>query len=867
MAQAPTSTGKVHQDSGRGHSDSASDHKSIYSRGDDLSGSGVITPAQAYARAVKTGENYDRSLYHTIERKQPDRRTEPQAPPLQLGNPRSERGTSFAQRLYASAVSNKSSTSLLSSIPVPPPNKLAPPSPALHVGAGRQSSRSVQQYRNSSRPPSLPVFDTSTEVTAAFSPADFYHSSVAFTSPDLSVRCPYSSIPVSQRVNAPLSSPLVSQSPSLAAYSQHRASHSQPEVAQRPLSVSQQMQAAPLPSETPIQAPAAYDMQTVREPPLPVPFVGASPPDVHILHPTATANATTSRSPSPYMQQSAEAPPVSSPLPSEERGISSIATGVAAGALILAPSPATLSHDDGLLESSLSPPPEAGHEEVPLYSLVDEQHPPPAFDDVNTTTPEVPRVPSCPSSPPPPSPLPSSHGTTSYPLEKVPSYSVLDSAGSSYPVRSSSRPPSVLSSRSADGQSTRSFYDHPACPNHSSSPPPPVVYHKKHRQSFFSPSTTKRPPNAQEFPNAPGIERDTMTSSWSAPRPLAKELPGNVRLAHVAGDNNDNVDTLTHAMSNIMGGPSSRRSFDTRSLVYEDGSGGQGYVGRTLLGNQQDIPGLHPSRPSQTVDSQNKAMYGAGGERLLQEAYQLVHAETGGEARLATQGSGPGLSQEIQQGYPRLLQMNDPRIANATSLTAPTHNLSSQHSPRASTVPHLDSVLPSYSHDEPRTQSAHIAEYGSLLSQVGGIAAAPQSIPYADGPRTTSMGSNLSPPSTQISYYPIDRYTHVPTGPQAAFAPVPLQEQNVHPQQPGLDAMQGRGQVAPALAITLQACHTPQTPQTSLYSQDNTKIQVGPCTGAAALNSNELARRFAHDALLASAGSSTQVFQGTDQRV
>ncbi|KAF8841297.1 hypothetical protein BDN67DRAFT_967349 [Paxillus ammoniavirescens] len=952
MAQVPTSfTSKVNPDLGCGltSSDPASDHRSIYSRGDDLSGGSVITPAQAYARAVKTGENYDRSLYYTIERKQPDRRTELQAPPSQPGNPGSERGASYAQRLYASAVSNKSPTALLSSISIPTPhNPACSPPPALPISTGRQSSRGTRQHPNPPRSPSL--FDTSTEVTPTFSPADFYHSSVAThgfpsgtsTNPELSARRPY--IPVSQSANALLSSPVLSsQSPSLAAYSPPRAFHSQSqlltlqhEVASihRPVS---QTQAAPPSHEAAIQAPATYDPRTVYDPPPAVPIIGTSPPDAHILHTTAAANVTTSHLPS-YAQRSPEVPPVSSPPPFEEHEISPTPTG-AASALISLPSQESISHD-GLFQGSLTPPPDAGHEEVPLYSLVDEQHPPPAFDDVDRTsdialspdevrhdfassTPEVPGVPSCPSSPSPPPPSPPlSHGTTRYPIEKVPSYSLLDPSRSSYSMRpnrrspdvdksptsiistakcppsdsrkpglsppsppmsplhaaplygtafpstlpsqtmshppSGSRPPSVLSSRSADGPSTRFSYDHPAL---STSPPPPVAYHKKptqqSKQSFPPPTMTQRSSNAS------GMERNTMASSWSSSRPQAAEPLESVRLANVTEDDG-NIDTLTHAMSNISAGPYSRRSSDTSSFMRENAYGGQSHTGRTLLGNQQDMRGFHPSGVSQTADAQNQAMYGAGAGRLLQEAYQLVHPGTDVEARLAIQGSVSGLSQETQRG---LHQINDPRVINPANTSASTHDPSSRYSPRTSTVP---CPAPSaHSHDEPHIQSARSAECRSAVSQLGGVAGDPQSRSCTDGPRTTSMGSN-PPPAVQSPHYLIDRYTHVPAGPQASFVPASSQQQNIQLQQPSSDTLQGRGHIGPPpppLPNASQARRASQTPQTSLYSQDVTNYQVGPCTGGAALTSNDLARRFALDALSVYTDPNTRVFQDANQHL
>ncbi|KAF9242939.1 hypothetical protein BU15DRAFT_60222 [Melanogaster broomeanus] len=754
---------------------SASDNRSVYSRRDDpqcaSSSSSAITPAQAYARAIKTGERYDRSLYYTIERKQPEKRTEPQVPPLQNSGP--ERGASYARRLYASALSNKSPTSPLDSTSTPPPNMPASPPPILPIGGGRQSSRSA---RNSSRSPSL--FDTGTEFIPTFNPADFYHSSVASHGPSLGTSA--GPDPSVRRPCAPMSvspSPLAPYPPSLAVRPPPRITQSQslPEVASRPRDRpdSHQTQTE---SRTAIQAPVAYDLRIVHEVPSSVPSIETLPSDVPIVDPTAVANAT-SRPPSPYVQHSAEILPVCSPPPFEEHGIYRVPTEEGAGnALILAPSPASDSRDDGFLENLLSPLPELGHEEVPLYSLVDEQHPPPAFGDLHTTSGTVLSLSSAvahldisspspsSSSSLPPSPL-FPHDTMSHPLQKAPSYALRDPVYSS--VGSSQHNPDggipSISISSTISKPTQQSW-----------------------QSLLPPETTQIPPSAQEVPHAFGMERYTMASGRSSSRSLAAESPGSVRLMDVTGETK-NVDDFTHAIYNMTGGSSSRRSPETSSLAYEDVSGGQSRLGGT----------------SQIVD-----MYGAGAKRVLQEAYEL-HEETAGEARFAIPRSALGLPQEVQRKYPGYPQTNDPRTDSPKGSSASIHSLSSQYSLRVPiTVPHLDPGPPAYSHDAPRIDIAR-----TMVSQLGGTAAAPKSRSYADRPRTTSKQPN--------SHHSIDRYMH---GPQTPFAPVVLKEQDGHQQQhlvmPSLDPMQGHDYVAPPSPNGLQAWHTSQTPQASLYSQE-----------------------------------------------
>ncbi|KAI6046562.1 hypothetical protein EDC04DRAFT_2628258 [Pisolithus marmoratus] len=139
----------------------------------------MMTPAQAYAHAVKTGQDYNRTLHYTIERKQPLRNAPDQPTPLPLSsvNAGAERGGLYAQRLYASATSNRSASSLPSgnnpSKPTDKPPSVIPPVPA--VPDIRSLTRS-HHHRSSSRSPS--VVDTSVPATRAFNVADLYHSSL-----------------------------------------------------------------------------------------------------------------------------------------------------------------------------------------------------------------------------------------------------------------------------------------------------------------------------------------------------------------------------------------------------------------------------------------------------------------------------------------------------------------------------------------------------------------------------------------------------------------------------------------------------------------------------------------------------------------
>ncbi|KIJ70619.1 hypothetical protein HYDPIDRAFT_23710 [Hydnomerulius pinastri MD-312] len=941
------------------------------------SGEGAITPAQAIARAYKTGQNHDRALHFTIERKQPEKETQPHSPPSQLNNPASERGASFARRLYASAVGNKSSTSLLSasSISPAPPDNHAPPSLIIPTGRGRPPPfRGPQQHRNTSRSPSL--LDTGSEATQAFSPADFYHSSVArhgfpsrsSASPEAIARRPHSLMPVSQPSSPPLSAPPVPYPPSLAAfsppnlrasYSQSHLSLSEHEIAPRSRPISpDQTQRTSAPPEWAVQVPSrGHDGRIVQEamPPPPIPSIETAPPDVPFLHPIDAAEAA-SRSPSPYVQPLVVIPPSPSPPPFGGHEVSPVRAeevAAAADAPALSPPPAPTSHEEEIRHArSFSLPLEAGHEYVPQYCLLDESHPPPAFDDVHSAGDTVlstdvssvaptessssatgpPGAPSRGASPPPP-PFP--HKISPYLLEKAPSYALLDparstSAGpstyrvdvkvspppltqrdtrrasgsflpgpsgsfvpstmplinskrmsvsppgsppmappnaaplygtafpSTLPARpsSSSRPPSVISSRSVDSQPKRLSLDYPPYPSHSMSlplPPPPLPHTRPASQQgrYATLPATIAMQSAQEHPHAFGVERDTTSRSFRHVEPS-----GSVGLSSVTEDYSMNG--LTHAMTSLMGGIPSRTSFGERIPAYEDLSAGQSYLGTTLPEKKrEDIYGSHPSGASQTAVAQNQAMYGPGAEGLLQEAYQLFHKANGGETSAAILGSSsvPGSTQGTWSEYSGSLHGSDPCTAIPSDFRqAPSY----EQMPHAHPVPQLGSPTPSFSHAEPLIDSARVTESGSLLSQFSGTVAGAPPTSHADRPHTAYVRSSLYSPSSAISqqeylHYSVDPDVHRTAGFQGLYAPG---EQTVHPPSqysvmPTLDTVQGRGSVAPPPPpIALQTSHTSQTPQTSLYSQDSTKYQVGPSAGGAASNSNEIARRFARDALM-----------------
>lgn len=475
---------------------------------------------------MKTGETHDHALHYTIERRQPERKgkANPQfAPPLPLGDYGSpERVLSFAQRLYADALNDKSSTLPSRNLPVLPPIKHTSSS-ALPT-SGRSRAPSGVSCRKTS--PSTLLFDTSSEVSQSFNPSDLYHTSVAThgfpswgsTSPEMGATRPQSLLPVLQIPNSLPVACLSDPANSL----------------------------APPPSQNPIPRSGGQNPRSVLH----------QPQNVSIRPRSCSTLVLSIHEASGLQGVSVESHQDRHPP-------------AAAGGAIASPLQQQL-----VPNSLLQPPPEINHEEVPLYSLVDEQLPPPAFDDLRTTSAteapderspvvhnqtlpqEVIEAPSSQSMLPSHSLPPFSHGSTTHVPGKPPVYALLDQT--SHPVStgkhilrdakiplssittwrpsdsSSSGPPSVVpidfkwsdqlpsmspllpssavfhdrlsttsilpltshplsvsSSRTSDSQSTRSSCDPPATRKSTTSSPPPVNYHTKpttKRSGRFLPS-------------------------------------------------------------------------------------------------------------------------------------------------------------------------------------------------------------------------------------------------------------------------------------------------------------------------------------------------------------------------------------------
>lgn len=194
-----------------------------------------------------------------------------------------------------------------------------------------------------------------------------------------------------------------------------------------------------------------------------------------------------------------------------------------------------------------------------------------------------------------------------------------------------------------------------------------------------------------------------------------------------------------------------------------------------------------------------------------------------------------------------------------------TNILSSRHSPR--TIPPLDSIPSACSHDKPRTEPFCTAGDELGFSQFGEMVALSASRSfYSDRPHLASVLPCYSfPYPLQPSHCSTDRDVH---GPDTPSGPVPPQQQQIYSHEI-LDPMKREGCVIPPPPpplIALQPTNAPQIPQTSSYPQDSAKDQFGPGNKAPALSPNDLARKFAHDALLAPSSAPAYAFYRSNQR-
>lgn len=340
----------------RGLIDLTVEYRSILSASNQPSvnvGVDAVTPAPVYGSAMRTGQSHNQALYHTIERRQPEKRgkvPELQFGPPQLGNPEpksSERGLSFAQRLYASALSNKNSIQPSSNIPVTPmvSSSSALPTGILHC-----------------------QLDTSLDNLRSFNPSDLYHGHIAMQG--FLSRVPEASSARRSSLNT-LPAARLSYS------TVHRTSSSSSQIsilkseAGNPRQVPYSFQSVSM--EVQPSRSAVLDTQALG--PLEV-----SAGTHQGFHSPAVVGETI---PSPLLQQFLNLPSPSPP-PFERHGaLSSLPEEFVADITsVITRLPVPVTHEDSLPECSFHLPSEVNHEEIPSYSLVDEQLPPPAFDDL-----------------------------------------------------------------------------------------------------------------------------------------------------------------------------------------------------------------------------------------------------------------------------------------------------------------------------------------------------------------------------------------------------------------------------------------------------------------------------------------------------
>ncbi|KAG8218264.1 hypothetical protein J3R82DRAFT_3875 [Butyriboletus roseoflavus] len=833
---------------------------------------GAVTPAQAYASAVRTGETHDRALCYTIERKQLERKADPQLVPSYLGDPGSpRRGLSFAQRLYASALSDGSSTQPSSNITILPPIE-HPSSSALSMRGGSQVPRKTSH--------STALFDTSSEVSQSFHPSDLYHTSVAThglpswgsTSPEVSATRPPSLLPALQitkhlpaaRLSYP-ANPLASCTPPENFSPRSGAQNPRP-VLHQSRNISTEAQSYSTPA---LSIHEASDLQG--------------------FHPPVVAGGVIPSS-SPLAQQLVNSPSSSPPPLEEHERLSNLFEEVVADdAPVVIQPPVAVPQGDGLPDSLLEPPPDVDLEDVPLYSLVDDQLPPPTFDDLQGTSTaeasaerspvlhpqilpeELVEAPSS-QSLPPSQLLPTlSHGSPAYAPGKASAYALLDQT--SYPVgtrkgilQDAKIPPSSITSDS-------SLSDPPsAVPidfKWSNQPPPPISPIPPPRAPHDGPSMTPLLPCSSRLPSVlfshspdsqfTSISYDPLAIRKSSPplvnhrtKPTAEQSGQPLPLVptsqamrdpqpHIsAAEDNDAIDTLTRSMSDMMGGLSS----DAHSPAYENLSSGRPDILGISLGKKQNIPIIpasHPSGIPNSMGSLNQETYRPEAEWLIPETYQRpTHAETGGRVGYGIQGLGSA---------------NPPVAANI---------LSAQHSP--CTIPLPAPIPPACSHEELQTESSRTTRDGSNFSQFGEtVALSTRRSYHSDQPHIASLlPSHSFPHSLQPSYHPIDRGTH---GPVAPSGTIPLQQQNIHSLEI-LDPMKRGGHVLPPPPpplIGLQPWNVPQMPHTSSHSQGgaNDQFHLG---NKGPTRSNDLPKEVAHDALLDPSGPPAYACYGSNQR-
>ena len=195
--------------------------------------------------------------------------------------------------------------------------------------------------------------------------------------------------------------------------------------------------------------------------------------------------------------------------------------------------------------------------------------------------------------------------------------------------------------------------------------------------------------------------------------------------------------------------------------------------------------------------------------------------------------------------------MNPPVATNISSL---------QYSPR--TIPPLVPIPLVCSHDELQTEPSRTAGDGLVFGQFGKMVTPSTGRSYSDRPHIASVLPSRSFPCTiQPSHHPIDRDAHGLARPPGS---IPPQQQKIHPLEDPMNRGDHVLPPPPPPPTALQPWNAPQMPQTSSYSQGGAKDQFHP-GNKAPTSSNDLAKKFAHDALLAPSSAPAHAFYGSNQ--
>ncbi|KAG2345024.1 hypothetical protein BDR05DRAFT_144738 [Suillus weaverae] len=309
-----------------------------------------VTPAQAYARSVVSGQPV---LQYTIERQQPEQ-TSGQQPGPNLTSPisasASTRGQSYAQRLYASSLGKQ-------------PQVQTPLEPRSWQPSSSESGESSDNRLPAGpRPPygaraSLMLNTSQINALQTVSALDFYHSSVSKFDlqspvPDRGTnsqvaRRPPSATDSASNISVPIQAPHGLQAPSRRGPVPMELSDGPPPS---PASDPRRSSQAGLHSRSP---PSTMDVMP-----------GSSPSSDIPLRPESMNNAIASPVPSE--------PPPSELSPYSEDYVAAITSNPESATQRGDPLPASIQTENlGV----------GGSEEVPLYSLIDDEPPPPDFDE------------------------------------------------------------------------------------------------------------------------------------------------------------------------------------------------------------------------------------------------------------------------------------------------------------------------------------------------------------------------------------------------------------------------------------------------------------------------------------------------------